>query len=76
MLSHHEFATLVLVSGSSDATELDRADMDTLLAYQLVTLERLGPNHSRPQVTIQGYAFLKAFGRVRAREGQARQASL
>jgi len=76
VLSHHEFATLVLVSGSSDPTELDRADMDTLLAYQLVTLERLGPNRSRPQVTIQGYAFLKALGRVRAREGQARQACL
>ncbi|RDK05093.1 hypothetical protein DN412_38860 [Cupriavidus lacunae] len=76
MLSHHEFATLVLVGGSSDPTELDRADMDTLLAHQLVTLERLGPNHSRPQVTIQGYAFLKAFGRVRARECRARQASL
>ncbi|CAJ96804.1 hypothetical protein E6A55_29420 [Cupriavidus necator H16] len=76
MLSHHEFATLVLVSGSSDPTGLDRADMDALLAYKLVTLERLGPNHSRPQVTIQGYAFLKALGRVRASEGQARQASL
>nr|WP_081623789.1 hypothetical protein [Cupriavidus sp. UYPR2.512] len=76
MLSHHEFATLVLVNGSSDPTELDRADMDALLAYQLVTLERLGPKHSRPQVTIQGYAFLKAFGRVRARECQAGQASL
>ncbi len=76
MLSHHEFATLVLVSGSSDPMELDRADMDALLAHQLVTLERLGPNHSRPRVTIQGYAFLKAVGQVRAREGRARQASL
>ncbi|WP_082016609.1 hypothetical protein [Cupriavidus sp. IDO] len=63
MLSHHEFATLVLVNDSSDPTELDRADVQTLLAHQLITLERLGPDRSRPQVTIQGYRFLKVVGR-------------
>nr|WP_082016774.1 hypothetical protein [Cupriavidus sp. IDO] len=75
MLSHHEFATLVLVNDSSDAAELDSADVEALCARQLVTLERLGPNHSRPRVTTQGYAFLQAFGRVRASDCRARQAS-
>jgi hypothetical protein len=63
VLSHHEFATLVLLNGNPNPTELDRADIEALLARQLVTLERLGPDHSRPQVTIQGYAFLQALGR-------------
>lgn len=75
MLSHHEFATLVLVNDSPNPTELDCADMETLLAHQLVTLERLGPNHSRPWVTIQGYAFLKTFGRGRPTDCRARQGS-
>jgi hypothetical protein len=74
VLSHHEFATLVLVNGNPDPTELDRADIEVLLARQLVTLERLGPDHSRPQVTIQGYVFLKALDRVRAQDCRARQA--
>ena len=75
MLSHHEFATLVLLNDSSDPTELDCADVEALLAHQLVTLEHLGPNHSRPRVTTRGYAFLQAVGSVRARDCRARQAS-
>jgi len=75
VLSHHEFATLVLLNDSSDPTELDCADVETLLAHQLVALEHLGPNHSRPRVTTQGYFFLQAFGRVLATDCCARQAS-
>ncbi|MNS73443.1 hypothetical protein [Cupriavidus necator] len=75
MLSHHEFATLVLVNDNSDPTELDRADVEALLAHHLVRLESFGPNHSRPLVTIEGYAFLQAVGRVHARDGWPRQAS-
>lgn len=74
MLSHHEFATLVLVNGGAAPTELDNEDIEALLARQLVTLERLGPNHSRPQVTIQGYVFLKALDGVRAKDCRAQQA--
>lgn len=66
MLSHHEFATLVLVHDRSEPAGLDRADVEALLARELVTLERLGPNRSRAQLTIQGYMYLKALGRVRA----------
>ncbi|SOZ19422.1 conserved hypothetical protein [Cupriavidus taiwanensis] len=73
MLSHHEIATLVLVNDHSDATELDDADMQALLERQFITLERLGPTLAHPQVTIQGYAFLKAVGRVRASDSKARQ---
>lgn len=69
MLSHHEFATLVLVNDSSDSPELDRTDVEALLAHQLITLERIGPTLSRPQVTIQGYRLLKAHGRIRAKVG-------
>jgi len=73
VLSHHEFATLVLLNERSDPTELDCADVEALLSHQLVTLEHLGPNRSGPQVTTQGYVFLQAFGRVRATDSCARQ---
>ncbi|TPQ37092.1 hypothetical protein C2U69_17215 [Cupriavidus pinatubonensis] len=66
MLSHHEFATLILVNNSPEPAELDCADVEALLDRELVTLESLGPNRTRPQVTVQGYAYLKALGRVRA----------
>lgn len=73
MLSHHEFATLLLVNGSAVPTEMDCEDIEALLARQLVTLERLGPNRSRLQVTIQGYVLLKALDRVRAKGCRAYQ---
>ncbi len=67
MLSHHEFAALVLVSGCcSEPAELDGADVEALLAHELVTLESHGPNRTRPQITVRGCAYLKALGRVRA----------
>jgi hypothetical protein len=75
VLSHHEFATLVLVNSSSDPAELDSADVEALLTHQLVRFESIGPNHSRPRVTIEGYAFLQAVGRVRASDGWSRHAS-
>ncbi len=66
MLSHHEFATLILVkNNSSSAAELDNSDVDALLARQLITLERVGPDRCRPQITLQGYTFLKALGHAR-----------
>ncbi len=66
MLSHHEFATLVLVNGCSEPAELDCADVEALLAHELVKLESHGPNRTRPQITVRGCAYLKALGRVRA----------
>jgi hypothetical protein len=75
MLSPHEFATLVLVNETPDQADLDFSDIQALLASQLVTLEKLGPSCRRPQVTLQGYVLLKAFGRPRARPCQMPAAS-
>ncbi len=66
MLSHHEFATLVLVNGCSEPAELDCEDVEALLAHDLLTLESHGPNGIRPQLTAEGCAYLKALSRVRA----------
>ncbi len=74
MLSHHEFATLVLVHDRSEPAELDSADVEALLAHQLVTLERIGPNRCQPHITIQGYMYLKALGGVRTTGCRARPA--
>ncbi|SCU90025.1 conserved hypothetical protein [Cupriavidus necator] len=71
MLSPHEFATLILVNDAPEQVGLDNADVEALLANQLVTLEKLGPCSYRPTVTLQGYVFLKALGRVRAKSCRA-----
>lgn len=63
MLSPHEFATLVLVNEAPEQADLNFADVGALMANQLVTLVELGPNGGRPQVTLQEYLLLKAFGR-------------
>lgn len=75
MLSHHEFATLMLVDDNSGPTELDRADVEALLAHHLIRLESFGPNHRRHRITIEGCAFLQAIGRVRARDCWPRRGS-
>jgi hypothetical protein len=41
MLSPHEFATLMLIKDAPDQIELDRAELDTLLERQLISLENL-----------------------------------
>jgi len=66
VLSPHEFAVLLLVNDGAEPAELDRADVEALIERQLVTLERRGPDRCYAQVTLQGYAFLKASGLVRA----------
>lgn len=69
MLSPHEIATLVLVCGDSQPRDLDTVDVETLLALQLITLERSSPDVSEPRVTLQGHALLKSLGVLRARKG-------
>lgn len=69
MLSPHEIATLVLLCGDSHPRDLDTLDMETLLALQLITLERPSPGVSQPRVTLQGHALLKSLGVLRARKG-------
>jgi hypothetical protein len=65
MLSPHEFATLMLIKDAPDQIELGRAELDTLLERQLISLESLAPGHPRPHVTSEGASILKAVARRR-----------
>lgn len=64
MLSPHEFATLMLVKDATGQLEVDRADLDVLLARQLVSLEHAGAEQALPRLTHAGHSFLKAAGRI------------
>jgi len=63
MLSPHEFATLLLVKAAPDQIDLDRAELDTLLEYQLVALEQLASGVRRPRLTRVGDSVLQAVDR-------------
>ncbi|MFP3563259.1 hypothetical protein [Paraburkholderia sp. SIMBA_030] len=65
MLSPHEFATLMLIKNAPDQIELDRAELDTLLERQLISLESLTSGRPRPHVTSDGDSILKAITRIR-----------
>ncbi|KDP87706.1 hypothetical protein CF70_034915 [Cupriavidus sp. SK-3] len=65
MLSPHEVATLMLIKDAPLHTELDRADLDTLLEQQLVNLEEFVCGHRRPRITARGNAVLNAMARIR-----------
>lgn len=60
---------LVPLCGGSQPHDLDMLDMETLLAFQLITLERLDPGVSVPRVMLQGYVLLKSVGVLRACRG-------
>jgi hypothetical protein len=66
MLSPHEFATLMLVNNAFDQIELDRAELDILLARQLVVLKQLGAA-PRFQITRRGEYLLKQLSEPAAR---------
>ena len=65
MLSPHEFATLMLIKDAPDQLELGRAELDTLLERQLISLENFASGRPRAQVTSDGDSILKAFARMR-----------
>jgi hypothetical protein len=65
MLSPHEIAALVLVCEESKPRDLDMADIEALLAHQLITLEPMDSGLSEPRVTVQGHALLKSLGVIR-----------
>ncbi|AXV70902.1 hypothetical protein Q3O98_25165 [Ralstonia pseudosolanacearum] len=65
MLSPHEFAVLLLVNDGADSVGLNRADVETLVERQLVTMEHRGPDRCCARITLQGYVFLKASGYAR-----------
>ncbi|MFJ1260311.1 hypothetical protein [Cupriavidus sp. CuC1] len=64
MLSPHEVATLLLVQGAPDHTELDRADLEALREHQLVNLEEIASGRG-PGITPKGGAVLEAITRIR-----------
>lgn len=63
MLSPHEFATLMLVKEMPDRDDLNPADLDTLLEYQLVALEKLTSEARYLNLTDQGNFFLRVAAR-------------
>jgi len=65
----HEFATLMLIKDAPDQIELGRAELDTLLQRQLISLRNLASGRPRPHVTRDGDSMLKAVS------GAARQSS-
>jgi hypothetical protein len=65
MLSPHEFATLMLIKAAPDQIEPGRAEFDTLLERQLISLESLASGRPRPHVTSHGDSILKAIARIR-----------
>jgi hypothetical protein len=65
MRSPHEFAALMLVKDTPDQIELDRAEVGTLLARQLIALERLVSGGQRPCLARDGGSVLEACSRIR-----------
>lgn len=63
MLTPHEFATLMLVREAPDRADLNPADLNALLEYQLVSLEKLTSGCKYLNLTDQGYFVLKAAAR-------------
>ncbi|ALS61420.1 MULTISPECIES: hypothetical protein [Pandoraea] len=60
MLSHHEFATLMLVKDAPEQVELDRPDLESLLDSKLIEWEELAPGVKSPRLTVQGKYVLQA----------------
>ncbi|AHB05718.1 MULTISPECIES: hypothetical protein [Pandoraea] len=60
MLSHHEFATLMLVKDAPEQVELNRPDLESLLESKLIEWEELEPGVKSPRLTVQGKYVLQA----------------
>lgn len=63
MLSPHEFAALLLVADMPDPSELDPADLTSLVERQLVALESLVSGRQRFRLTTYGDTLLKAVSK-------------
>jgi hypothetical protein len=63
MLTPHECAVLMLIRSAPEQIDLDRAEIDTLMERQLVTLERLASGAQRPRLTRDGNSVLCAIAR-------------
>jgi hypothetical protein len=54
----------LLLKDAPDQLQLDRAELDTLLERQLVTLERIALGNKRSQLTTDGDSLLQAVARM------------
>lgn len=62
MLTPHEMATLMLIGGAApNLTQLDRADIEALIARQLVHWETMDASRGRPCITREGSSVLNAI---------------
>jgi hypothetical protein len=64
LLSPHEFATLMLVSSAPEQIDMNRAELDTLLERQLISLENLAEGLRRPALTPSGHSLLQVANTV------------
>ncbi|GLU34203.1 hypothetical protein WKR88_04955 [Trinickia caryophylli] len=64
MLSLHELAALILLEAALDRGNLDLADIETLLAQELVTLEPLPCGREEPRLTSRGASMVASLTRV------------
>jgi hypothetical protein len=55
----------MLIKDAPDQIELGRAELDTLLQRQLISLENLASGRPRAHVTSDGDSILKAVSRMR-----------
>jgi hypothetical protein len=64
VLSPHEIATLMLVKDAPGRIETGRAELDVLVALELVMLEWLACGQASLRVTARGNTFLQAVARL------------
>lgn len=68
MLSPHELATLLLISGgaesldTTDSRQIDPVDLHALVDKELVRLEILHGQLQSPRLTNDGHSMLRAMG--------------
>jgi hypothetical protein len=65
-LSPHEIATLMLLRRAPDQVEMTRAELDTLIDSQFISLEYDAHDHHRPTLTLTaaGDRLLEAAARL------------
>ena len=64
MLSPHELAALLLLRNLPDQFGPDQAEVDALLEYQLVALEKLPTGQQRFHLTRDGHSVIRAVTRL------------
>jgi hypothetical protein len=71
MLSPHEMAALMLLNDCPDTSDLDRADVESLLKHELIALEEVSSNVRCLRITSVGLAVLTAVTRSKVEHDQS-----